>query len=284
MKHTLLLALTATAICPAQNYLITTVAGGGVPITPAPATSMALPVTSLALGAHGNVYFAASNYVFQMNSAGIVTRVAGTSAPGYSGDGGFATNARIDFRFYTISGIAVDASGNVYIAQGDDNVVRKVSVATGIITTVAGGGQDLGDGGPATSANVATPASIAVDGFGNLYIAQGYEGRVRKVSAATGIITTVAGNGTSQVDTGDGGPAIAAGLSGAQDIAIDGSGNLYIMTGVRVQKVDATTGIITTVAGTGEPGNSEIVDRLPVADLRQHPGGGWRGRHLHSRR
>jgi hypothetical protein len=132
------------ALCQAQSYLITTVAGGGVPFTPAPATSISLAAGSVATGAHGNVYFIAFDCVFKMDAVGIVTRLAGTSQ-GYAGDGGLATNAQLNGPF----GVAVDGSGNVFIADTGNYVVRKVAAATGIITTVAGT-KVAGNGSPVT--------------------------------------------------------------------------------------------------------------------------------------
>src|ERR1022692_381452 len=240
-----------SALCQAQSYLITTVAGGGVPFTPAPATSISLAAGSVAAGAHGNVYFIAFDCVFKMDAVGIVTRVAGTSQ-GYAGDGGLATNAQLNGPF----GVAVDGYGNVFIADTGNYVVRKVAAATGIITTVAGtkvagnGSPGYsGDGGPATSAGLSDPNAVAVDGFGNLYIADNY--LIRKVAAATGIITTVAGNYAAGY-SGDGGPATSAQIV-ATGLALDGAGDIYIADDKDnvIRKVTAATGIITTVAGNG---------------------------------
>src|ERR1022692_1526795 len=246
-----------SALCQAQSYLITTVAGGGVPFTPAPATSISLAAGSVAAGAHGNVYFIAFDCVFKMDAVGIVTRVAGTSQ-GYAGDGGLATNAQLNGPF----GVAVDGYGNVFIADTGNYVVRKVAAATGIITTVAGtkvagnGSPGYsGDGGPATSAGLSDPNAVAVDGFGNLYIADNY--LIRKVAAATGIITTVAGSHAAGY-TGNGGPATAAALGVITGVAVDGSSNFYILSpnSNAIRKVAAATGIITTVAGNYAAGYS----------------------------
>src|ERR1022692_1870230 len=246
-----------SALCQAQSYLITTVAGGGVPFTPAPATSISLAAGSVAAGAHGNVYFIAFDCVFKMDAVGIVTRVAGTSQ-GYAGDGGLATNAQLNGPF----GVAVDGYGNVFIADTGNYVVRKVAAATGIITTVAGtkvagnGSPGYsGDGGPATSAGLSDPNAVAVDGFGNLYIADNY--LIRKVAAATGIITTVAGSHAAGY-TGDRGPATAAALGVITGVAVDGSSNFYILSpnSNAIRKVAAATGIITTVAGNYAAGYS----------------------------
>ncbi len=182
---------------------------------------------------------------------GIVT-VAGNGNYGFSGDGGLATNAKLSYPY----AVATDASGNFYIADTDNCRVRKVS-SSGIITTVAGNGSCgySGDGGSATAAKIYYPYGVAVDGAGNLYIADLYSYRVRKVSTS-GIITTVAGNG-SYGFSGDGGPATSAKLTYAYGVAVDGAGNLYIadIYNYRVRKV-STSGIITTVAGSGSYGFS----------------------------
>src|ERR1019366_9277165 len=211
------------ALCQAQSYLITTVAGGGVPFTPAPATSISLAAGSVATGAHGNVYFIAFDCVFKMDAVGIVTRVAGTSQ-GYAGDGGLATNAQL----LGPAGVAVDGSGNVFIADTGNYVVRKVAAATGIITTVAGSHAAgyTGDGGPATAATLGVITGVAVDGSSNFYILSPNSNAIRKVAAATGIITTVAGNYAAGY-SGDGGPATSAQIV-ATGLAVDGSGDIYI--------------------------------------------------------
>jgi sugar lactone lactonase YvrE len=150
--------------------------------------------------------------------------------------------------------VAYDAAGNLYIADLNDNVIRKVDLA-GIITTVAGTGEQgfSGDGGPATSAQLDSPAGVAVDASGTIYIADTHNHRIRKVSG--GIITTVAGTVTSGF-SGDGGPAASAMLSNPTALAVDSSGNLYIADtdNHRIRKLSGTT--ITTVAGTGEQGFS----------------------------
>jgi hypothetical protein len=154
-----------------------------------------------------------------------ITTVAGTGTQGFSGDGGPATNAQL----CVARGVAVDGSGNLFIADPANNRIRKVSAATGIITTVAGTGTSgfSGDGGLATSALLAAPLSVAVDGSGNLYIADYFNLRIRKVSAATGIITTVAGTGMYGF-SGDGGPATSAQLNAPVSVAVNGSGNVFI--------------------------------------------------------
>src|SRR5439155_1235711 len=127
------------------------------------------------------------------------------------------------------AGVALDASGNLYIADYSNYRIRKVAAATGIITTVAGNGSlgFAGDGGAATSASLTTPAGVALDASGNLYIADYDNYRIRKVDAATGIITTVAGNGSIGF-AGDGAAATSASLYNPDAVALDASGNLYI--------------------------------------------------------
>jgi sugar lactone lactonase YvrE len=151
--------------------------------------------------------------------------------------------------------VALDAAGNLYIADRDNNRVRRISAATGIITTVAGTGAlgYGGDGGPATSAILNRPIAVALDGAGNLYIADWFNNRVRKVDT-TGVITTVAGTGTAGF-AGDGGAATSALLRDPTGVAVDAAGNLYIADRVnaRVRRVD-TAGNITTFAGERHTG------------------------------
>jgi len=220
------------------------------------ATGAALNTPSgVAVDGNGNLYIADYNNSRIRKvaaSTGIITTVAGNGAVGFSGDGGAATSATLS----NAVGIAVDGSGNLYIADTGNNRIRMVAAATGIITTVAGGGTSgLGDGGPATSAALYQPSGIALDASGNLYIADTYNNRIRLVTAATGIIKTIAGNGTRSF-AGDGGPATSAEINFPKGVALDASNNLYIADTYnnRIRRVTATTGIIATVAGTGTLG------------------------------
>ncbi len=207
----------------------------------------------LALDSDGNLYIAdqANSRVRRVGAAnGTITTVAGNGGAGYSGDGGPATAAQTTpFR------LALDTAGNLFL---DDlgYGVRRVDAVTGMITAVAGTGVAgfSGDGGPATVARLGGPGGLAFDAAGNLYIADSGNARVRLVTSGTGVITTVAGNG-SAVTGGDGGPATAAGLGNPNGLAIDSVGSLYIAVPGNnvIRKVDRN-GTITTVAGTGTAG------------------------------
>jgi trimeric autotransporter adhesin len=210
---------------------------------------------SVTVDASGNIYFIdTGNQRVRMvtKSTGIITTVAGDGTYGYTGDGGQATSASLGYP----SGIAVDASGNVYIADTNNDRIRVVTKSTGIITTVAGDGLPAysGDGGQATSASLRNPRDVAVDASGNIYIADNNNHRIRMVTKSTGIITTVAGDGREDY-TGDGGQATAAGLNHPYGVVVDASGNIYIVdiSNRRIRMVTKSTGIITTVAGDGLP-------------------------------
>lgn len=187
--------------------------------------------------------------------SGIISTYAGNGSGTYSGDGGPALKAGIP----AAAGLAMDPAGNLYILETGIARVRKVSAA-GVVSAVAGNGTSGfgGDGGQATSAQLYPGHGLAVDGNGNVYIADSYNQRVRKVDS-NGIITTVAGSGTvingigQGTFGGDGGPATAAMLNFPDSVAVDSAGNLYIAdsSNYRIRRVDKTTGIITTVAGNG---------------------------------
>jgi trimeric autotransporter adhesin len=193
-----------------------------------------------------------NNRIRKVSSAGIITTVAGDGAPGFSGDGGPATSASLNHPM----GVALDGSGNIYIADEYNNRIRKVST-TGTITTVAGSGGpgNSGDGGLATNAQLYYPTGIALDGSGDLFIADSNNNRVREVSSA-GIITTVAGNGNAGFSCANG-SATGVALHTPQGVAVDAAGNLFIADFVnnRIRVVNAS-GTINTFAGNGKAGYS----------------------------
>jgi hypothetical protein len=180
-------------------------------------------------------------------SPGTIAAIAGTGATGFSGDGGAATAAQIG----SAQDVAVDTSGNVFIADTDNNRVRKIA-SDGTITTVAGTGTAgfAGDGGPANQAQLNRPVSLAVDGSGNVYIADNLNNRVRKVSA-NGTITTFAGDGKKDKISNETGPAAQLTLGAPSGLTLDKAGNLYIATNFLIRKV-APDGTVRTVAGQGQ--------------------------------
>jgi hypothetical protein len=258
------------AITVAGVYKTYTSTKDGIPATSANLNQPA----SLTFDGAGNMYIADSglnhNRIRKVTAPvppatdGIISTIAGTGEATYTGDGGPASAATLS----APSGIAIDGAGNMYIADTNNNVVRKITAATGIITRVAGninGSPGFsGDGGLATSAELNTPQGVSVDVSGNIYIADTSNQRIRKVDVTTGIITTVAGNGASSSSgdgkgtfSGDGGPATKAGLGLPYAVAFDGAGNMYIPDSAnnRIRMVDGA-GIITTVAGSAASGYS----------------------------
>jgi uncharacterized protein (TIGR03437 family) len=241
----------------AQSQTITTYAGNGAVSFSGDgglASSAALNhPKGLAFDGSGNLYIADSdNYrVRQVSPTGVITTIAGTGNNVYSGDGGNPLFAS----FSDLSGVAVDFSGNIYIADSSNRRIRKI--ANGIVTTIAGIGVQgfSGDGGPATSAMLGRAEAIAVDTGGNLYYADSVNQRIRKI-ASSGIISTVAGNGVAGY-SGDGGPATSASLNFPVGLALDSAGNIYIAdaNNSRVRKV-TPGGIISTIAGNGQEGFS----------------------------
>ena len=238
---------------------IATIAGNGVAgysgDGAAATSAMLYDPVGLSLDASGNIYVAddVDGVVRVFAPGSTIKTIAGNGSNYLGGDGGPATSALLQPQT-----VAVDAAGNLYIADNVDSVVRKVTASTGVIATVAGTGTAgySGDGGAATSARLNQPYGVALDGSGNLYIADSSNHRVRKVTASTGVITTFAGTGTAGY-SGDGGAATSAQLSLPQGVAVDASGNLYIADGGSVvRKVAASSGTISTVAGTGKAGYS----------------------------
>ena len=211
--------------------------------------------TDIVFDASGNFYIVDSySHTVRMVtiSSGVITTIAGTPGlSGFTGDGAQATLGNLN----TPKGIAVDASGNIYIADSDNNRIRVVTKSTGIISTVAGSGKAgySGDGGLATAAALQGPRDVAVDALGNIYIADYDNNCIRLVTKSTGIISTVAGTGKAGY-SGDGGLAITAALYGCVSIDLDASGNLYIADyyNKRIRLVTKSTGVITTVTGPSD--------------------------------
>ena len=247
------------------NGIITTVAGNGINGSTGDggsATNASFAPWAVAVDATGNVFIADpyNNRIREVRSNGIITTVAGNgpnypARGSYAGDGGQATNASLNGP----EGVALDASGNLFIADTSNGRIRRVST-NGMITTVAGNGAGSysGDGGMATNAGF-IPWGVALDASGNLFITDGYNNRIRKVST-NGIITTVAGNGPSGAPgsySGDGGMATNASLNYPEGVVLDASGNLFIADSYnnRIRKV-SSNGIITTVSGTGPSGGT----------------------------
>lgn len=261
---------------------ITTVVGNGElsffgDAGPTLGAALAAPWGVPAVDATGNVYIpdTANHRVRKVTTSGVISTVVGTGEPGYSGDDGAATAATILFP----TNVAFDpVTGDLYISDSGNNTIRKVD-GSGKITSVAGGPSNCplypppadpldigscqtGDGGPATLARLRDPRQITFDASGNLYIADRWHYRVRKVDRSNGIITTVAGSNRKPYGSGDGGPAVQAGLRFPDGVAVDASGNIYIADTFsnRIRKVDLT-GTISTIAGQGsedcDPNDSE---------------------------
>ncbi|TAN67540.1 MAG: PASTA domain-containing protein, partial [Methylobacter sp.] len=219
----------------------------------------------IAVGPDGSLYIAdgGNHRIRRVGVDGIITTVAGTGEYGYSGDGGSATQARLNFP----KRIAVSSDGSLYITDTINHRIRRVGT-DGIITTVAGTGQYgySGDGGPATQAQLYYPVGIAIGADGSLYISDKSNHRIRRVGV-DGIITTVVGTGQLGY-SGDGGPAVQAKLNTPNEIDIGADGSLYIADyfNNRIRRVDAE-GIITTVAGTGQSGYTGDGRQATLAQL-----------------
>lgn len=204
----------------------------------------------------GNLFIAdQGNNVIRKVTGGKISTVAGTGLAGYSGNGGPATAAELD----TPAAVLVNGNKNIFIVDEYNSAIREVVAATGDIQTFAGNGQlsYAGDGGPAMNAQLGGPSGVALDSFGNLYIADQLNNAIREVVVSSGEIKAVAGNG-KQGYSGDGGPATTAQLAQPYSAFVDAAGDLFIAdTGNHaIREVQAATGTISTVAGTGAPGYS----------------------------
>ena len=194
---------------------------------------------------------------------GIITTVAGTGHKGYVGDGGPASAALLSEPFMC----AFDSAGNLYIAEATNHCIRRVDLKSGIISTIAGTGEQgySGDGGPATEATFNQPYSLQVDSNGEVYVVDRLNYVIRKVDVATGIVTTVAGTGETGYG-GDGGPGPLAQFREPNDCFLDGNGGLLIadIQDQRIRRLDLATGIISTFAGNGV--KERAGDGLPATE------------------
>lgn len=240
--------------------VMTTIAGTGTPGYSgdgglAIEAQLNFPVAAV-IGRSSDLFIADSNnYVVRCvdRDSGVITTVAGTGMAGYTGDGGPAIEARLN----EVSALAVNAKQDLYIADLENCAVRCIDADTGVISTIAGTGQPgyAGDGGPAVEAALKYPAAIAFDAQDNLFIADSANSVVRRIDAATGVITTVAGTGVCGY-AGDSGPALDAQLNEPCGLALYDTRNLLIadLGNCRVRRLNTETGIITTIAGTGTAG------------------------------
>ena len=258
----LMLLILLAGMAHAQTFIIQKVAGNGSTVYPGNgvlATNAGMDPYGLAFDSSDDLYI--SDY--QNNSVrkidhltGLITTVAGNGTAGFSGDGGPATGAQLN----APSGLAIDAAGDLFICDYNNNRIRKVDHITGLISTIAGTGTTSGysgDGGPAVNAKLYHPMQVIFSSAGDLLIGDFGNDVIRKIDHATGIITTIIGNGNTGY-AGDGGPAINAEFRGPGNITFDSAGNLYICDTYNyvVRKVDHVTGIITTIAGNGTSGFS----------------------------
>ena len=259
---------------PAQRSALARIRSGSsqtVPANGAEATAISLDSPNgLVFDSKGNLYIADTDddIILEVSVAGQVSTIAGNGVEGFAGDGGSATSAQLD----TPEGVAVDANGNIYIADTHNNRIREVSGGT--ISTIAGTGAAgfSGDGGAAASATLDMPAAVCIDAQGNIYIADTNNDRVREITG--GVINTVAGNG-QQSFSGDGGPAISAALDSPTGVAVDSGFNIYIgdTHNQRVRMVTAASGNISTIAGTGIKGFTADGSSLTAA--LASPSGLW---------
>jgi uncharacterized protein (TIGR03437 family) len=236
-----------------SDGVIRTVVGTGTPgfsgDGAAATAALISPPYGVAVDAAGNIYFSDSlnNMVRKVSTAGTITRIAGTGVQGYGGDGGTALDALLNLP----TGLTVDSAGNVYVADTQNHRIRKIST-DGKIATVLGTGQPAysGDGLPGDQAPIYYPESVALDSAGNLYVADTFNHRVRKLSNQ-GIASTVAGNGTPAF-RGDGGQAATASLNYPRGVFVDASGRILIADSMnnRIRMV-TENGVIRTIAGAG---------------------------------
>jgi len=255
----IILITAATANLKAQSFNINTIAGNGTPgYSGDGGIATGAELSSPQLGYpddSGNVYIAdaSNNRLRKVTTTGKIYTIAGNGTGSFAGDSGAATAAEL----YYVTGVVKDSAGNIYVSDFYNNRIRKIK-PNGKIYTIAGTGVGSynGDGGKAVLAEISHPVTLCLDKKGNLYFADEFNNRIRKIDTG-GIITTVAGNGTGGYN-GDNIAATAAEISSADGLALDDSDNIYIadQSNDRIRKVNYKTGIITTIAGTGTLGYS----------------------------
>jgi uncharacterized protein (TIGR03437 family) len=249
----------------ARTGIITTVAGKGYPQGvfssgdggPALDAVLAYPL-DVKVDQAGNIYISERARIRKVTTDGKINTVAGNGERGFSGDGGPATQARISEQ----TGIALDRDGDLYIADIDNNRIRKVTASAGVITTVAGNGTGGfgGDGGPATAAQLKTPRAITFAAAGALFIADSGNNRVRKVSAGAGVITTVAGDGRDSPFEEDA-LATATPILYPYGVALDAAGNLFVSSFGRIRRI-GSDGRVRSIAGV--PSFGALEDEVPA--------------------
>ena len=224
--------------------------------------------SAIVFDATSNLYIAetGSHVIRKIDLTGNISTIAGTGTQGFSGDNGPATSATLD----SPQGLALDTLNNLYIADTHNHRIRKLNLTTGTITTITGTGIPgfSGDNALATAAQLNLPTALALDASSNLYIADTGNHRIRKITATNGMINTIAGTGT-QGFSGDNAGATSAATDSPTGLALDTQNNLYLADthNHRIRRIDANTGIITTIAGTGTAGFSGDTTASTIATL-----------------
>ena len=260
----------------AAKGVITTIAGGGTSTADGvPAIIASLTPNYLCIDAAGNLYVTTSNKIRKINATtGIITTVAGSGTAGFTGDGGLAIAASLNGP----EGICIDAAGNIYFADGANNRIRKITAATGIISTIGGTGVSSysGDGGPALSATMSGPDAIGVDASGNVFFSDQYGNYIREIVAATGMMLHIAGIPGGVVAAAAGGPAATTAIGQIYGIHVDPVGDIYCDDGsCSCVRIDMSSGNIYLEAGSLSVDGYNGDDRNAINEYLNVPGGLW---------